>query len=205
MLNCDIPLKPFIKKSNGGGIITGSVTRNASESMLNTAYSQNWFSYQPPFNGLTLRNITVYLCKGNDVIDWCLTNDEGIFRFDSINDGNYTLKTEIFNTPSYSANVSISGGNTIEVNLSEVVAKNSKQSGINTALLYPNFADDIVFVNNGNNISYNYHIYSIDGKIVKSGTTNMQINISNLSPGSYFIRLYTNDTNLQIQRVIKQD
>ncbi len=66
--------------------------------------------------------------------------------------------------------------------------------------IYPNPASDIVKVNSEENINY-IEILNISGQIVSFenvNTNNAEINISNLSSGVYFIKVYTaNDVTTQ--------
>ncbi len=58
----------------------------------------------------------------------------------------------------------------------------------NDLLIYPNPTVNIIHFNNSSCI-YPYKIFTVNGKLVLSGTTDKLINVSSLSNGNYFIEI----------------
>ncbi|MEZ5017728.1 MAG: choice-of-anchor V domain-containing protein [Flavipsychrobacter sp.] len=61
--------------------------------------------------------------------------------------------------------------------------------------IYPNPATNRLYFNGVGNTSYNYSVYSLSGSIVSKGQLKNSIDVSTLSSGVYFLKLYDGKTN----------
>ena len=88
--------------------------------------------------------------------------------------------------------------------------QNGGVSAINDIALFmpeisPNPSSEFILVNDNDVFQdFDYHIFTIQGKIILSGksSVNRQINISNIASGIYFIKISTENTYF-IQKIIK--
>lgn len=71
---------------------------------------------------------------------------------------------------------------------------NSEKSDINISV-YPNPASNYFIINKSNNKTYNYQVFSIQGKLVAEGRVinNKKVDISGFSNGSYMISIFSDD------------
>lgn len=70
--------------------------------------------------------------------------------------------------------------------------------------LYPNPTNGTLSFSTKDNDSYLYFVYDTNGQIVSHGNTSAEIDISNLSPATYFVNLYNPTGKLILeQKVIK--
>lgn len=80
----------------------------------------------------------------------------------------------------------------------------------NSIQIFPNPATDNLNITSNNNSKINLiEIYSINGQKVKSFSDNqinhfLRFNISDLSVGSYFIKIFNNNELVQVTKFIKQ-
>jgi len=72
--------------------------------------------------------------------------------------------------------------------------------------LWPNPAKDLLHVSHTSNKHATYEIVNLQGALVMKGSTDNEqnINIANLTPGMYFIRLAFNGAGTQTQKFVKQ-
>jgi hypothetical protein len=72
-------------------------------------------------------------------------------------------------------------------------------SGETEFSVYPNPAQDFIFLQNEESANYTYRIIDIAGQVIFDGEsffeTNHQINVNSLKTGIYFILIYNNTTN----------
>jgi hypothetical protein len=68
--------------------------------------------------------------------------------------------------------------------------------------IYPNPTNSILFIETTEDI-YDVSMFSVDGKLLKSIINNNQIDLSNLSSSTYFLKIIT-PNNIYIKSVIKQ-
>ena len=69
--------------------------------------------------------------------------------------------------------------------------------------IYPNPANDILFIQSDNQLSYSGTVSGIDGKIILNFTTSNSIDVSGLNKGIYFLTL-NSESSSQVIRFIKQ-
>lgn len=101
---------------------------------------------------------------------------------------------------------SVSGSVQQPFEVFEVTSTNNKE--FESLKLYPNPAYDKVIINSGvlSNIS-NYQITNINGKVVNEAavsSNSTEINVSNLSQGTYFIHVNTNNNSTKTYKLIKK-
>jgi len=70
--------------------------------------------------------------------------------------------------------------------------------------IFPTLTRDRVYFYNAENTRWNYSIYTPLGQMIKSGSTDGSIDLSNKSNSWYLIRLFTNEGKSSVHRVLKQ-
>jgi len=69
--------------------------------------------------------------------------------------------------------------------------------------VYPNPANDILFLNGSTN--FTYQIFDISGKLIQaSSIQNSSIDISTIAPGIYSIKIIDTNGNMSTQKFVKQ-
>jgi hypothetical protein len=101
-------------------------------------------------------------------------------------------------------------GFAVRYKLSETWSSNAviQDSKFNDSKIYPNPANSIVNVHSETSIS-EVLIRDVNGSIVKtffvSNSNNVTFDISNLSAGLYFVAVYSEDSPISVQRLIKTE
>lgn len=76
-----------------------------------------------------------------------------------------------------------------------------KENQVSQFVVYPNPTSDLLNIKGVENA--NYKIFSIDGKLIKSGTASAQLNLSDLSKGMYLLQLTANGAT-ETKKIIKK-
>lgn len=76
-----------------------------------------------------------------------------------------------------------------------------KENTFAKVAVYPNPFNDMLNIKGIENADY--EIFSIDGKLIQSGKTSMQLNLGNLSKGMYLLKLSANGTS-ETKKIIKK-
>ena len=197
--------------TNGGEYVGWMDPNDWVEYSVNIPYSGNYtvdfrlasvpgstgFEFQ--VNGNPLTSISVDSTGGWDT--WYTATSNSIY----LDAGNQTIRL-------YSV------GNGWNINWFEIKPTNSSK-GIDDSKtilkeidevihIFPNPVNDILHVNLSENVSNSkIDIIDISGKICASKITsenNISINVNNLSPGLYFVRVYNNDALIALEKIIKQ-
>ena len=86
-------------------------------------------------------------------------------------------------------------------NLSQCTTLTISDNSFNEILLYPNPVNDILYINTQISIT-KVEVYDLLGKIVKKYSTENQINLSDLKPSIYIVKLY-NENYTSVRKIIK--
>ena len=74
---------------------------------------------------------------------------------------------------------------------------------ITTVNIYPNPANDVLFIQTANQLRYNGTVSGLDGKIILNFTNSNSLDISSLANGIYFLTI-NSESSRQVIRFIKQ-
>jgi len=197
-------------------ILTGNITRTicSGDSIV-----VNGTTYNTSVTGATeiFNNVGVYNCDSivtinltvESSIDITVTNNSptltanlngAIYQWLDCDNGNSLIP--LANNQSYTAlsngnyAVQITVGSCTDTSACENMTTISIDEEIkNTAIIYPNPSNGLVHIDFGsNNAEINYVINSVEGKIIKTGTTKLNaiaLDLSKESKGVYFVKIKT--------------
>ena len=162
--------------------------RYGSPSRIVVDISKDW--------GKTWQRISEIFCKETGVLDdlekiYVPASDE--YKQVQINLSEYTKENFIMRI----GGIPGSNGNALWID--EISIKNSSNESIKedyNLSVYPNPASNILHINNINLLGEEYKIYDMSGKMIIKGINNTnEINIENLSTGTYSIKIKDNIFN----------
>lgn len=132
------------------------------------------------------------------------TNDMKISGAKLLLFGSFVASVD-FDPNSGTQNVTSQGGNdTYLLSLNETSLLANDSFIASTAKIYPNPVSSSLYIETELN-EFNYTIYSIEGKIIKQGKSNVSeasVDVSNLNPGIYLVEFESNGSKT-IQKIIK--
>lgn len=101
--------------------------------------------------------------------------------------------------------MTVANGNRITFNNISVhgteTALSVAENALTNITVYPNPFNDMLYIKGIENADY--EIFSIDGKLIQSGKTSAQLNLSNLSKGLYMLRLSVNGQS-ETKKIVKK-
>jgi len=103
-----------------------------------------------------------------------------------------------------SGDMTVSNGNRVTFNNIAVHGTANlgvKQNAVSQFVVYPNPFNDMLNIKGIENADYK--VFTIDGKLVKSGKTSAQLNLSDLSKGLYLLQLSANGST-ETKKIIKK-
>lgn len=89
----------------------------------------------------------------------------------------------------------------------DIIISEFNNSAVNTSQLFPNPANDIIFIDNENYVGSNAEIFDITGKIIKSvllTENEMIIKVNDLTEGLYLIRIKKDEIKTEFKLVISR-
>ena len=92
-----------------------------------------------------------------------------------------------------------------DIDISKVVSIDDNSCS-NNIDIYPNPSNSMIFINNTTDMPLDYvDIIDINGKVLKSFYNFVtSLDISFLSPGTYFVRIYSNNQFIYLKQIIKR-
>ncbi len=82
---------------------------------------------------------------------------------------------------------------------------NNDLAGSNDFLtIYPNPSDDFISIRNKDTDINNFEIFDLSGKVIMKGNHLRYIDISHLTPGVYFVKLFTSENKMHILKFVKK-
>lgn len=154
--------------------------------------------------GLLLENESIFLVnENNEVVKYTVSNSDGYFEFNNIPCARYKLWVDDIKLVNNDlSSVLIDLTSTCDQDSIEIVVDNKQVKLVDTdtrtvnrtqqyTKVYPNPANNSIIIDNTNNESYtSISIIDITGKVVKKyNPTNMQLDISSINKGIYFLQL----------------
>ncbi|MFN4124125.1 MAG: T9SS type A sorting domain-containing protein [Flavobacteriales bacterium] len=88
-----------------------------------------------------------------------------------------------------------------EIFIDEVSVTGGMDNEENSIRVYPNPSKETLHIYSSDHFSMNFEIYSMDGKLIKSGAYSENgINVQDLVPGAYIIRIVSNQAKFETFR-----
>lgn len=191
ILNADILLKPFIKQNAGNSTVQGTINADPKTNLEDSIYNSPWFDFQESDISAENRNITVFLKQDAAVVDWCLTDVEGDYRFDSVASGEYSIVTEYAGATSINKPVTVSGNKSYTIDAK--LTKDFNLQKVESINIYPNPAGEMLFIDNPGEDEYvRVQIYSMAGSLIYNNDyCRGSVDISSIENGIYLVVLKT--------------
>lgn len=95
-------------------------------------------------------------------------------------------------------------GNLLGRSICQASVSTNEIFNIKKPIIAPNPATNTINVKFDNIQSFDYQIYSIEGKILKSGVTNNEINVADLPNGFYFLKINVSNNTITEKIVIER-
>ncbi len=146
-------------------------------------------------------NANILLLDEDTAIEYTSTNYDGVFDFPNVADGEYKLVVNKMGYQSYESYVSLDKENPLSVNieLEPVSAVSSVEIDNDIVInVYPNPSIGLIKVQNLSNEDFDkYEVLDLSGALIYSSSfqNGMQVDVSNLVSGKYFIKLSNNKTS----------
>jgi PKD repeat protein len=146
-------------------------------------------------------------------IRWTQTDANGFFSFDSLPAGTYGVNPVIAGLTTYPYYVTLNGNTSpafVKMIISGLIITSTEEQETTKQRfkIYPNPTTECITIEtDGNSVSYKAEIFSISGKIVKAQSqleVNSTVDLSDLPPGLYLVKITGNKGNIQQERIIKQ-
>jgi len=193
------------RNTGGAGFIGGLVTSGANKSEA---------------VGDPIEGAQVMLLQNNIPVAYAYSNNKGEFSFDKLDNGTYTVYTEVIGLPTVSADVIITAADNkeekvnVSINSSGVTTKVGEATSLasfNTfsgLKAFPNPIKNIVTIDFGMELKSGIiSVLDITGKVLQSkeinGLNELNLSFENYRSGTYLIRI-TNSEDNNVLRVIKQ-
>lgn len=178
------------------GNISGSVKYLFEDAYEEEIYGRTWFESITINDGLAANMIVLLKSSFKQVLDFRLTDGNGYFEFDNLEYGSYYLSIEKPGFESDEILITISESEPQIVNsdfliLQSTITSVEDETHILSDLVYPNPAQDVIFVNVTEPETIIY-IYNVEGKLVYSeqaGYTPFIIPASDMVPGLYILQI----------------
>jgi hypothetical protein len=144
-----------------------------------------------------------------DIIAMTETNESGIYTFDNVEEGSYSIQLDlpgVEQDSSYSVNVSqennsyenydyVLQGDTIFVNEKSSPTSIGETQSIVELEVYPNPASEYLYINSEEAEIQNIKVFDVSGKLVKAVQANhqktIQLNVSQYEKGLYLMKVRT--------------
>ncbi|MCL2039159.1 MAG: M6 family metalloprotease domain-containing protein [Bacteroidetes bacterium] len=157
------------------------------------------------FSGLYPGNMKLYLCNTKNINDKILIEDFG----DALDRTNFTTLSATFNVPNdavyYLAICSHTKGDYMQLlinNISITGLVGVEEEHESKITIFPNPAkNNIHIVNHSNETIENIEIFDLDGKNILT-TKNPEIDITNLTSGTYIVKIKTNKKTY-LEKIVK--
>lgn len=193
----NINLIPRLFNFNSTGNISGYVINNDSTLITSGLFSYDMFNKESTgYNSKQgVSNFVVNLYKDDELIGFTISKEDGMYSFENIPIGNYSIRIEI-NGEIYSEYIFEISETQQSVNDADLIIK-SETTGIvipvedSEIQLYPNPATQTTTVSGA--ACKLIDVYTNLGKHLQLIENNNSIDVSGLSTGSYIIRIETTD------------
>ena len=178
------------------GRIAGSVKYMFDEAYEEEIYGRNWFESITTNDGLAANMIVLLKTSFKQVLDFRLTDGNGFFEFDNLEYGSYYLSVEKPGFESDEILITITESEPQIINSDFMIQQSTittfkSENSVLSDFVYPNPADDIIFVNITEPES-RIDIYNIEGKLVLSEVAKNSpfiIQAKDMVPGLYVLQV----------------
>jgi len=174
----------------GNGTISGTV--GFSSNIYEDDFYSGLFNPDKPVSKNKAKNIVTYLTLNDEIVRWALTDNNGEFTFSNLPDGDYTIIVEKPGTIQMTKEISLTENNNniskLKLNFDESVEISTKEA----VVIYPNPTSNMLFTSV--NTVEMIQVYNIEGRLVLQNRYENSIQLSSLSPGSYTIKIISNET-----------
>ena len=202
LLNADIYLDSYDSIFFGYGSVSGSVSFVFTDDYENDIYGNQWFDSIFVRNDelFSAMNIPLVLFQSDgQPVSFCLSDNEGKFKFRNVKYGDYILHAEKTGFKTHDRHIFIDSESPDYTEIEVLIYTGNIYMGVDDEILsgdminvYPNPAMDVIHLETDeNHISQkNISIYKYSGEIVNDFTMESgNINISRLSGGLYILKV----------------
>jgi PKD repeat protein len=184
----------------GDGLICGHVLYDSDASSFNEIYNQDWFGNSKSVGSINARNVTCFLIdEYQNIVDFCLTDASGEFRFENVPFGTYQLHIDFVDRLMNPLSINLSEDNDticdLQLTMDEHHVIGIEEKLLNKAniQIWPNpFTDELTISIDQENLQQvlRGQLINAQGQIVKNFSFTSRrntIELQNLEMGIYVI------------------